>query len=160
MGAVNSVTIPTISKPNGDITISNTHGDTRAPAGESGVCSNIVFGTSNHNFLKYRHLKRVILTEPKNGAIKQDNLSAQSTSEAYARRSAQHKPTFDNARKIICGNLSTKPKNEMASKENISASSVPNERSRANSKIQSQFTIAKMGLLKCFGCNNHSYVIA
>ena len=28
-------------------------------ADESGVCSNIVHGTSNHIFLKYRHLKRV-----------------------------------------------------------------------------------------------------
>ena len=26
---------------------------------DSIVCSNIVFGTSNHNFVKYRHLKRV-----------------------------------------------------------------------------------------------------
>ena len=32
---------------------------TMLPYDGSVVCSNIVFGTSNNNFLKYRHLKRV-----------------------------------------------------------------------------------------------------
>ena len=32
-------------------------GNEPTSADESGVCSNIVHGTSNHNFLKYRHLK-------------------------------------------------------------------------------------------------------
>ena len=43
--------------------ICNTKSRTMLPYdGSVDICSNIVFGTSNHNFLKYRHLKRVSTT--------------------------------------------------------------------------------------------------
>ena len=35
---------------------------TSEPSNETGVCFNIVEGTSNYNFLKYRHMKKVSST--------------------------------------------------------------------------------------------------
>ena len=40
-------------------TISYVQENKEAVNDECYVCSNIIFGTSNHNFLKYRHLKKV-----------------------------------------------------------------------------------------------------
>ena len=39
--------------------VPTTKSSTMLPYDGSIACSNIQFGTSNHNFLKYRHLKRV-----------------------------------------------------------------------------------------------------